>query len=89
MDDDKKEQEQGWEPFPDGRIRADCLRYACRDCRVKTGWPHRPWCGLSHVRFPGCRDCRYWDKAAEACRHPSEHFDRKRGAKREKCQDQL
>ena len=58
------------------RIRAGCPRYACLECRTKSGWPHQMWCGMAHVTEPACIDCRYWSAKKGLCDHPATRRER-------------
>ena len=51
-------------------IRASCPLFACRECRTRTGWPHKNGCELIDLAVPDCRACRYWSAKKEKCDHP-------------------
>ena len=53
------------------RIRSACARFACSQCRTKTGWPHQSWCSLRGSTEGDCPACRYFDRRRKSCAHPA------------------
>ena len=65
-------------------IQASCPRYACLECRTKTGWPHQVWCYKIQCTSPTCEDCVCWSVKKNLCDHPYTRRERRERERRER-----